>query len=237
MSSFWLVVFISLFAVAAFIWFSVIDQSNNQEESTQDNKPSRMMLLPILVLCLSPIGYYYLGSLDKQEDWQRINLEFEDIVRGVKTDLSDSKIQDLVLALRTAADKDPKNGQLWFMLAESYFQLGMIDLADASMARAHRVDMRPNWLVANAQILSARANESDIARSINLVNRAISIQPNHQSGLLTLGFLYSRQAQYLRAISVWKRLEQQLEKSGNDTQMIKEQIEIARSKLSEKQSN
>jgi len=233
MSSFWLVVFISLLAVAIFIWFSVVDQSSDFEGSEKGNKPSRMMLLPILLLCFSPIGYYYWGSLDKQQNWQIINTQFEDVVRGVKTDLSDTKIQDLVLALRTAADKDPKNGQLWFMLAESYFQLGMIDLADASMTRAHRVEMRPNWLVANAQILSARANDSDIAKSINLVNQAISIQPDHQSGLLTLGFLYLRQNQYQRAISVWKRLEQQLEKAGNDTEMIKQQIEIARSRLSE----
>jgi len=237
MSSFWLIIFISLLSVAAFIWFSVIDQLNNGNSVEKDKKLSAMILLPIILLCLSPIGYYYLGNHDKQEHWQKINAEFQDVVRGVKTDLSDSKIQDLLLALRTAADKDPKNGHLWFMLAESYFQLGMIDLADASMIRAHRIEMRPNWLVANAQILSARANESDIAKSINLLNQAISIQPNHQSGLLTLGFLYLRQNQYSRAIYIWKRLEQLLEKSGNDTQMIRKQIEMAENRMAEAQSN
>jgi len=99
------------------------------------------------------------------------------------------------------------------------------------MERAHRVEMNPNWLVANAQILTARGNDSDLGRSINLLRRAISIQPNHQRALLMLGFLYMKQQNYQVAISIFKRIERLLDLAGRDTQMIKQQIETAQSRI------
>ena len=226
MNSFWIAVLVSLVSMAAYIWFSVEQQAKQVKVVN-----SRWLLLPILFLALSPWLYYVLGNYDKQMDWIKVNKDFSELVSAKRSDMIDMDFKDLVLALRTAVDKDPSNGELWFMLAETYYQLGMIDHADQSMERAHRVEMNPNWLVANAQILTARGNDSDLGRSINLLRRAISIQPNHQRALLMLGFLYMKQQNYQVAISIFKRIERLLDLAGRDTQMIKQQIETAQSRI------
>jgi len=235
MNSFWIAIIVSMISIAGFIWFSVERQSQKVISEASNNN---WLLLPIVFISLSPWLYSLFGSYDKQVDWLKVNDSFSELVAGSNSDMHDMDIRDLVLALRTAVDKDPENGGLWFMLAETYYQLGMIDLADQSMERAHRVEMNPSWLVANAQILSARGNDSDIPRSINLLRQAISLQPDHQRALLMLGFLYMKQQNYDIAISVFKRIEILLEAAGRDTQMIKQQIEIAQSRiLSNSQNN
>jgi len=235
MTSFWLAVVISVLSGIIFIWNSVADQVENNSDSTVESKrTNKILLIPILFLLLVPIAYYFLGNIEKHQNWIQATTDLDDISSG-KTNLSEQmSIESMLLGLRTAIEQDPKNGQLWFMLAEAYFQLRMIDLADLSMQRAIRIDARPDWLVANAQILSARSNSSDISKSINLLQTALSIQPNHQAALLTLGFLYLRQQQYEFAIAAWQRLVSLIEEAGNDPSAIRAQIEAARKQLTQR---
>jgi len=235
MNSIWFPVILSLLAAFTYLWHSV----SSQEEAIKSEghiKPKTRyasFALVFAVFLTIPLGYWSLGNLDKQKSWLEAQDKFTQIVQGDNLSKDENEIQELVLALRTSIDSDPNNGYLWFLLAESYFQLRMIDLADASMTRALRIEVRPDWLVANAQILSARSSDSDMASAIKLLSQALSIQPNHQSALLTLGFVYLRQQQYELAIKYWGKLKKHLESSGNDTTRIQTQIEFAEKKLSE----
>jgi len=118
MNSFWIAVLVSLVSMAAYIWFSVEQQAKQVKVVN-----SRWLLLPILFLALSPWLYYVLGNYDKQMDWIKVNKDFSELVSAKRSDMIDMDFKDLVLALRTAVDKDPSNGELWFMLAETYYQL------------------------------------------------------------------------------------------------------------------
>ncbi len=111
------------------------------------------------------------------------------------------------------------------MLAEVYFQLSMIDLADESMTRAIRLKPSANWYVAYAQILALRSSESDLTRAIGFLRSAIRLEPDHQSAMLTMGFLYMTQQKNSQAIEIWQFLANQIDKRGGDSSRIRQQIE------------
>ncbi len=228
MNDFWLLVGLSLLAALYFIWVSVQKRLKKEEK---ESKVSSLVFLPLVVLLLTPIGYYFLGSAKQQQEWETINKQFEDLLAGRDSPIKQARIHSFLLGLRTAIDKEPDNARLWVMLAESYFKLRMLDLADAAMERATRVDPNPNWYVINAQFLSARSSEEDIAKSMKLLTKALALDPNHQSALLTLGFIYLRQQNYKMAIMVWEQLVRVIEAQGNDASKIKEQIALAQQKL------
>lgn len=242
MSSFWLAVAICIGASLFYMFYSVkneltmIDiEETNREGGRQTHFSLKSFLWPTLFLLLTPIGYSFLGGMDKQLAWNKAGQEFSKLVSG-SSSIQKQGIQELVLSLRTAIDKDPKNGALWLILAESYVQLGMIDLADSAMERALRIEMRPDWLVANAQILMARASEEDISRSELMLKQALSIQADHQSALLTIGFIYLRQQRYSQAIQVWQVLVTMLERAGKNSDVIAKQIEFAKTELAKSQN-
>jgi cytochrome c-type biogenesis protein CcmH/NrfG len=227
MSNLWIAIAVSLLAAIVYVLVSVRSQLAIEQETLHSS--SSPLIIIVLLLLSSPIAYYGLGNHEKQSNWIEANQSFQQLVDAAPN-ASGMSIQSMVLSLRTAVDKDRKNGQLWFMLAESYFQLGMVDLADAAITKAIEIEPRANWFVANAQILSIRSNESDISRSVYLLRNALMVSPNHQSALLTLGFIYRRQHNYSAAISTWDRLVTLLDKSGNDSRAVKRQIELARKK-------
>ncbi|MDQ7050315.1 MAG: tetratricopeptide repeat protein [Enterobacterales bacterium] len=228
MNDFWLAVGLSLLAALFFIWISVRAKLASDEEKEE---PKSLFFIPMIVLLMAPVGYYFIGEPEQQLKWETINVQFEDLMAGRDSAIKTGNIHSLLLGLRTAIDKEPHNAKLWVMLAESYFKLRMLDQADAAMERAIRVDPNPDWYVIDAQFLAARSSEQDIAKSLRLLNKALSIEPNHQSALLTLGFVYLRQQNYRMAIMVWKQLVRIVEASGNDASKIKEQIELAETKL------
>jgi len=235
MNSFWIAVALSLASALTYLWFSV-QQQNAITQTASAKKLPMMLIFPALILLITPAGYHFLGNADKQIRWQKAVEKMHHIQSGGPTSVEKSDIQDLVLALRTSIGQEPENGYLWFMLAESYFQLRMVDLADAAMEKALAIESRPDWFVANAQILSLRSNASDISKSINLLQNALSIQPDHQSALLTLGFVYFRQQQFEFAIGTWQRLLTQLEISGSNTRTIQRQIDFAKQQLDTQKS-
>lgn len=235
MNSFWIAVGLSLTSALTYLWFSV-QRQNDKTQITSAKKIPMALIFPALILLITPISYHFLGNADKQIRWQKAVEKMHSIQSGGLASVEKSDIQDLVLALRTSIGQEPKNGYLWFMLAESYFQLRMVDLADAAMQKALNIEPRPDWFVANAQILSMRSSASDISKSINLLQNALSIQPEHQSALLTLGFVYFRQQQYEFAIGTWRRLLTLLERSGSDTRTIQRQIDFAEQQLNERKT-
>ena len=239
MNSIWFPIALSLVAAIGYIVHSVSSQNQQVDSDSATKEPKKLATWSLgfvfVVLLTIPIGYVTLGNQDKQLHWLSVQQEFSAIKSGQELPDTENAIQDYVLALRTAIDSDVNNGQLWFLLAESYFQLRMVDLADAAITRALRIEMRPDWLVANAQILTARSSDTDITKAIRLLSNAVSIKPDHQSALLTLGFIQLRQQQYEAAIQNWQKLQLLLEKAGNDTSRIQKQIEFAQQQLDQQQ--
>ncbi len=241
MNNFWIAIVISLFVSLFYVWWSVREQNMRHTDSAAifgDKKRAFWLVAPLLLLLSSPMVYFHLGSYSKQVQLESARNLLSDMTSSqanirerVLKNVDKLTLENLVLALRTASSQQPDNGELWAILAETYFQLRMTDQADAAISRAIRLEARPNWLVANAQILSLRSNDSDVEKSVRLLNKALEISPGHQSAMLTLGFIYLRTKQYQSAINIWQQLKSNLIQSGKNTDTLSKQIEFAQKQL------
>ncbi|PCI73525.1 MAG: hypothetical protein COB38_00215 [Gammaproteobacteria bacterium] len=251
----WLAIALSAVLVITTIYYSVqqtilsiveADSANHKEDTKGHNK--QLLLFPIIFLLLSIILYSQNPTVELHENWLNTQIETKNSFQVSAENLLSNNgklsepnkneigIQSMLLGLRTLAYKDSDNADLWFMLAESYFQLSMVELADESMKRAIRLKPSANWYVAYAQILALRSSESDLGRAIGFLRSAIQLEPNHQSAMLTLGFLYVRQQQNMQAIEIWKFLADQMDENGGDSTKIREQIKSILEKLEVKSS-
>ncbi len=241
MINLWLAIGISAVLVITALYYSVNQYISQAEVSTSYSTSKKkqnitLILFPIAFLLLSIVLYSQNPTVDLHQNWVNTQIETKNSLQVTaeglseeydqlnKTSQSDRDIQSMLLGLRTLVYKDPENADLWFMLAESYFQLSMVDLADESMKRAIRLKPSANWYVAYAQILALRSSESDLARAVGFLRSAIQLEPNHQSAMLTLGFLYVRQQKNTQAVDIWGGLANQIDKSGGDSKRIRQQI-------------
>jgi len=231
----WLAIGVSAILITTIIYYSV-DQYLAHSDASENNISSKnvankyLLLMPILFL-LSSIGLYSQNpTVELQQNWINTQIETKNSFHLIEENIVKNKqdkpdIQSMLLGLRTLVYNEPENAELWFMLAESYFQLSMVDLADESMKRAIRLKSSANWYVAYAQILALRSSESDLSRAIGFLRSAIQLEPNHQSAMLTMGFLYARQQKNSQAIEIWEFLADKIDKSGADSSRIRQQIE------------
>jgi len=208
------------------------DNQSVRNQSTANKKADNKLLLlfPIVFLLSSILLYSQNPTVELQQNWLNTQIEtkyYFDLSEQNLTENKHSKadIQSMLLGLRTLVHKESNNADLWFILAESYFQLSMVDLADESMKRAIRLKPSANWYVAYAQILALRSSESDLNRAVGFLGSAIKLDPSHQSAMLTMGFLYARQQKYAQAIDIWSYLANEMDKNDADSTRIRQQIE------------
>lgn len=247
----WLAISVSAVLVITTIYYSVHQYvSDNADAAISEvakKEPNKaLIILPILLLLSSIVFYSQSPTVTLHQNWLNTQIETKNsfqvssgALSGKNNEIMEANqnerdIQSMLLGLRTLAYNEPNNAELWFMLAESYFQLSMVDLADESMKRAIRLNPSANWYVAYAQILALRSSESDLSRAIGFLRSAIRLEPSHQSAMLTLGFLYVRQQKNLQAVEIWRFLANQIDKNGGDSSRIRQQIKSISAKLEPK---
>jgi|GEM_PF-3415447 len=229
------IVLVSLFC-AAFIVYTVLFESQSHPENQILKVSSKsLVILPLIFVVTSPILYFSLDSFAKQSDWKAVVNKTKILTDGGEIQSMDISMQDLILGLRTAAHQNPENGALWYELGETYFKLQMRDAALASWQRAIRIESNPDWLVATAQLLASGSDSDENRQALDLLNQALTLDADHQGGLLTLGFTYFKNADYQNAIDAWQKLASLESISDKSRGFIQQQILQAREMLNQSQ--
>ncbi|WP_444998176.1 tetratricopeptide repeat protein [Aliikangiella sp. IMCC44359] len=223
MSELWLSIVLILIFSVGFIGFSVIADSKKQLHNDQLNHSKLVLFLPLVFLLLTPVAYLKWGSYEKQQDWFQVKQKTNQLLTNGELAELDMTMQDLLLGMRTQAFQNPQNGRLWFELGQAYANLQMRDLALASLQRAVRISNNADWVVATAQMLTSGSNEERL-QAVEMLRQVINREPEHQSGLLTLGFTYLKLEQYQEAINTWKHLAALPVISEKSRQFIEQQI-------------
>jgi cytochrome c-type biogenesis protein CcmH len=152
-------------------------------------------------------------------------------------DMNDAKpmaqegVEKMVAEFASKMEKDPDNLQGWAMLARSYRILGRNADAAKAYARAGSfVDSDPQLLADYADTLAANANGSFAGKPLELINKALVLDPNNLLALWLSGTADFNVQNYKGAVQSWEKLAKQLPADSNEARTIAASIAEARSK-------
>ena len=143
-----------------------------------------------------------------------------------------AQIEMMVGGLAERLRNDPSDIEGWVMLGRSLNVLGRYDQAAEAFSKAAMfVGNDPNVLADYADALAMASNQSLRGKPIELLNQALSIDPNHQKALWLLGTAYFEQGDFGAAIQYWERLQSLLPAGSEDAQVMAANLQEARSYL------
>jgi cytochrome c-type biogenesis protein CcmH len=178
-----------------------------------------MIGISIFVVILSTGLYFSLGDVFRIAD-----------MNDAKP-MAQEGVEKMVAEFANKMEKEPDNLQGWAMLARSYRILGRNADAAKAYARAGSfVDSDSQLLADYADTLAANANGSFAGKPLELINKALALDPNNLLALWLSGTADFNVQNYKGAVQSWEKLAKQLPADSNEARTIAASIAEARSK-------
>ncbi len=145
--------------------------------------------------------------------------------------ITDDQVQKMVNSLVQRLKDNPDNPKGWAMLARSYKVMGRFDEAEQAFAKVGALlNTDPTLMVDYADLLAVRANNNIEGKPLELVNKALALEPNHPMGLMMAGVAAYRRSDFKGAMAYWERLHGVLEPDSPDAEQVERDIADARAK-------
>lgn len=144
--------------------------------------------------------------------------------------VSNEKIVQMVDTLAARLQANPDNPKGWAMLARSYKVMGRLDESEQAFEKARdAVSMDADLLVEYADLIATRTDSVE-GRPLELVNKALVLDPKHPTGLMMSGIAAYRRSDFSTAVTQWEKLLTVLEPGSADAQQVEADIADARAK-------
>lgn len=183
--------------------------------------PRRMVVLISLFIPMGAAGLYaWLGTPSA-------------VVRTpvANQGINNAQILNMVETLAARLKANPDNPKGWAMLARSYKVLGRLDEAEQAFLNAGEIiNSDPGLLVDYADLLAARASSID-GRPLELVNKALQLDPLQPTGLMMSGVAAYHRGDFVIAIRQWEKLLTVLEAGSSDALQVEADIALAKTKI------
>lgn len=145
------------------------------------------------------------------------------------------EIEQRVAKLAERLKENPDDAEGWAMLARSYLNFKRYREASDAYARAVAVAGNDAALWADYAESLALANNSQLqGQPLELINRALQLDPNNQKALWLAGHAAYQSQNFQQAISHWEKLEKLLPAGSEGAQSVAASIEDARAQISGK---
>ena len=179
----------------------------------------RTALVIMLLLPIGSAGVYVLlgapGAIDP--------------VAAAKAD--EAKVNQMVEKLAERLKANPNDPKGWAMLARSYKVMRRFDEAEQAFIKAgDAINTDPDLLVDYADLLAVRANDNMEGRPLEMVNKALALDPQHPMALMMSGVAAYRRNEFPLAVAQWEKLLLLLEPGSADAQQVEANIADARAK-------
>jgi cytochrome c-type biogenesis protein CcmH len=173
----------------------------------------------LFVALLSTGIYFYLGAASQISD------------KSTEQSMTQESIEKMVSEFAAKMEKDPDNLKGWAMLARSYRILGRnTDAANAYARAGSFVDGDPQLLADYADVLASNANGNFAGKPQELINKALTLDPNNLLALWLSGTAAFNAQNYKSAVQTWEKLAKQLPPDTDEARAIAASIAEARSK-------
>lgn len=162
-------------------------------------------------------------------------LTFGDVFRVVQGNeqkpITRAGVEQMVADFALKMEKDPGNLKGWAMLARSYRILGRNEDAAKAYARAGNfINDDPELLAEYADVLVGAANGVFTGKSLQLIQRALKLDPNNSLALWLSGTAAFTNRDYSSAVQIWEKLAKSLPAGSDEARAIASSIAEARSK-------
>lgn len=126
---------------------------------------------------------------------------------GAAGDEGHDQIIEMIATLEQRLASNPDDPQGWSMLGRSYLWMQRFDLALPALEKAVSLnDGDPRLLVDYADALAMIGGQTLQGRPMELIARALTLDPNNEKGLWLAGTAAYEQGAYAQALQYWQRL-------------------------------
>ncbi len=144
--------------------------------------------------------------------------------------MTPEKINQMVDGLAAKLKANPGDLPGWVRLANAYRVQGRLAEAEEAFGKASKlVDTNPDLLTQYADLLAVRAGSIE-GRPLNLVNKALALNPKHPVALMMSATAAYKRADYAKAVATWEVALTVLDPASRDAAMVKAEIADARVK-------
>jgi cytochrome c-type biogenesis protein CcmH len=139
------------------------------------------------------------------------------------------QIESMVQGLAARLEANPQDAKGWRVLGRSYVALGRYQ--EAVGALEHAVSMipdDPDLLADYADALAMTNGQTLNGKPMEMVKRALQLDPNHEKSLWLAGTQAYNQGDYPAAAAYWERLAKQMPPGSKESQQVMNIIAEAR---------
>ncbi len=196
----------------------VIDDTRDADDAAAARAPRKTMFALGLLLPVAAVALYLLLGSPATLD----------AVNGPQRAATPQDMDRLVANLAMKLEKDPDNLQGWAMLARSYKMLGRNAEAEQAFVRAGSfLDTDAQLLAIYADLAATNANGNFAGKPMQLIEKALKVDPQNAMALWLAGTAAFRANQYEAALRIWERLVPQVEPDSDDARMLQKAIDAA----------
>ncbi|MGQ0656565.1 MAG: c-type cytochrome biogenesis protein CcmI [Chromatiales bacterium] len=151
---------------------------------------------------------------------------------GGAREVSTEQLEQLVSELAARLERKPDDVEGWEILARSYRAMRRFDDAAKAYERAVRLaPSDPNLLAGYADVLAMRQEGRLSGRPIELIERALAIDPDHLKTLALAGREAFDRQDYTAAIGYWEQLRTRTPPDSSVVPAIEAGIAAARARI------
>jgi cytochrome c-type biogenesis protein CcmH len=123
-------------------------------------------------------------------------------------DLTPGQVEEMVARLTVKLEQEPANVEGWVVLARTYYYLKRFPEAASAFAKAVALAPdAPDLLADYADTLGAAQGGTLEGKPLELVNRALKLDPTHWKALALAGTAAFNRKDYRQAVDYWERLK------------------------------
>jgi len=185
---------------------AVVDETPAAAAAIATARPEKRTALALLLLLPLAAGllYAWLGSPLAMQP------------RVAQHQITSGQIDEMINKLAARLEKNPQDTKGWAMLGRSYKALGRFEEAEKAFVRAgDMVNNDPTLLTEYADLLAARANSLE-GKPMELVQRALQLDPGNTMGLALAGTAAYNRQDFPEATRYWEMLLKLLPPESED---------------------
>ena len=210
MNTSWLIAAGLIVVIAVVVLFVVLPRlRKTQQETLHDPKGVMAILTGSQGLVIVAGTALFLLAIALYFGWAKPNQSTSPQVtqNGVQTAPLSPEHVEMIKSLSARLEQNPNDGKGWAMLARSYAVLGRYnDALPAYEKAANFIPNDPILLIDYADVLAAVNGKNLQGTPVELLKRALVIDPTNIKGLNLMGTASFQAGDYTHAVSYWEKL-------------------------------